>query len=118
MAYPPAPSPPVLAEPPGCCPADCDGFSGTGTLDGGCPGGAYPIAVSVAGGILTFDGSPYGINVSGILGSSNPADWTLNSVPCPPTTIFSVISSCVGGVPSVTMLLDDPSCSCTWSLSI
>lgn len=119
MGTPAPPSPPVLAEPLGCCPAgDCDGFSGTGTLDGVCPGGTYPISVYVVGNIITFDGSPYGIVVSGVLGSSNPADWTLNTVPCPPTDIFSVTSSCVGGIPSALLLLSDPLCSCTWSLSI
>lgn len=119
MAYPVAPVTLPAGEPPGCCPppSDCDGFVGGGTLDGVCPGGAYPVNVSVSGNIITFDGSPYGILASGPIGSS-PAGWSALS-PCPVTVIRSVSIVCVGGIPSGTVLLEDTdSCSCTWSLSV
>lgn len=117
MAYPAAPITLPAGEPPGCCPpSDCDGFVGGGTLDGVCPGGAYPVNVFVVGNILTFDGSPYGINVSGPIGGT-PAQWSASS-PCPPSTIHSVVSGCRGGTPYATVLLSDDGCSCTWLVTI
>ena len=89
----------------------CEGYSTTAYVDGGCPGGAFPLTFGVSGGVPYFDGSEYGI-----YSTWNGSQWVVTSAPCGPHTYLGGSFSCIDGVASGSADFYDEGCACYWSL--